>query len=337
MKKRVFSGIQPSGIVHLGNYFGALKNWVALQTEHECLYSIVDLHAITVAQEPGELKKNIRTTAALCLAAGVDPKRSILFLQSDVAEHSELAWILNCHAYFGELRRMTQFKDKGGDQESTTVGLYDYPVLMAADILLYGTRGVPVGDDQRQHLELTRTIARRFNGLYGDVFVVPDAIIPEAGARVMALDDPSKKMSKSASSVSSYIALTDTDDAIRAKFKTAVTDSGREIIYDEAGKPAIANLLTIYSLVTDKSVAALQEQYRGQGYAAFKKDLGAAVIAFVAPIRERFNHWIANANQLEGILKEGAEKARALAGPLLGAVKERLGLGLGKQKLIGKY
>ncbi|MBI4064164.1 MAG: tryptophan--tRNA ligase [Elusimicrobia bacterium] len=329
MKKLVFSGIQPSGIVHIGNYLGALRGWVALQETHECLYSIVDLHAITVAQRPDELRAQIRQTAALCLAVGVDPARSILFAQSDVSEHAELAWILNCHTYMGELRRMTQFKDKAGkDQEGSSVGLFDYPILMASDILLYGTHAVPVGDDQRQHLELTREIARRFNNLYGDIFVVPEAIVPKAGARVMGLDDPSKKMSKSAASAANYIALSDCDEAIRKKIKAAVTDSGHDIVYDEAHKPALANLLTIYSLTVSKTIKELEVQYQGQGYAGFKQGLGGALCDFIRPIRERLEDWAARRDDLERILQEGAERARALARPRLQTIKDKLGLGV---------
>ncbi|MBI4370095.1 MAG: tryptophan--tRNA ligase [Elusimicrobia bacterium] len=326
--KRVFSGIQPSGLVHLGNYLGALRQWVLLQDQHECLYCIVDLHAITIPQKPKDLELQIRQTAALCLAIGINPERSILFVQSDVSEHGELAWILSCHAYMGELRRMTQFKDKSGSnqEESIGAGLFNYPVLMAADILLYNAQAVPVGEDQRQHLELSRDLSRRFNNLYGDVFYVPEPIIVKAGSRVMGLDDPLKKMSKSASSQYNYITLMDTPDQIRAKIKVAVTDSGREIRYDEGQKPAISNLLTIFSLVTNRQIAALERDYEGKGYGVFKKDLGEAVCEFVRPIQKEYAKRLDDP-ALDSILSQGASKASDLARRQIKIVKQALGLG----------
>lgn len=328
--KRVFSGIQPTGIVHLGNYIGALQNWVTMQNNYDCLYCIVDLHAITVPQDPVELKKRIRLTAANILAAGIDPSRCILFAQSDVPGHAELAWVLNCFIYYGELTQMTQFKDKSVVRgQGTSTGLFTYPALMAADILLYGTHSVPVGDDQRQHLELTRLVARRMNKQYGepDMFVVPEPFIGKFGARVMGLDDPSVKMSKSAASEYNYISLSDTPDVIRKKIRKAVTDSGSTIEYDEEKKPAVSNLLTIFSAVTGTPVDALVDRYRGKGYGDFKKDLAEAVVEGLAPIQQRIHEWVTDKEQLDRILAQGAEKACALAAPRMAEIRRRIGLG----------
>ena len=327
-KKRVFSGIQPSGIVHIGNYIGALKNWVSMQETHDCLYCIVDLHAITVPQNPKELANRIQETAAITLAVGVDPDRSILFVQSDVPEHSELAWILNCFVYFGELSRMTQFKDKSTTRgEGTSTGLFTYPALMAADILLYNTQAVPVGDDQRQHLELTRDIARRLNNLYPDLFVIPDAFIDKKGARVMGLDDPAAKMSKSASSEYNYISFSDSADVIRKKIKKAVTDSGSDVKYDETERPAISNLLTIYSAFAKQPIETIVDKYKGKGYGDFKKDLAEVVIEGLAPLQKKLAEIMADRSHIEKILSQGAEKARDLAGPRMAEIKRTLGLG----------
>lgn len=336
MKKRVFSGIQPTGVVHLGNYLGALRNWVGLQDEYDCLYCIVDLHAITLPQKREELRPRILNIAAVLLSTGVDPNRSGLFVQSDVAEHSELAWILNCHTYMGELRRMTQFKDKKGEgEEGASLGLFDYPVLMAADILLHKAQAVPVGEDQKQHLELTRTLARRFNNLYGETFPVPEPIIPKQGARIMGLDDPSSKMSSSAKSDYNYVALDDPPESVLRKFKSAVTDSGREVVYDEGQKPALSNLLTIYSLVTGEPIPSLQKRYEGKGYAQFKKDLGEAVAEGLRPIQSELKRWESGRADLERILQDGARRAGESAARTLREVKEKVGLGLtGPAKLV---
>jgi tryptophanyl-tRNA synthetase len=331
LNKRILSGIAPSGIIHLGNYLGALRNWVALQDrpQTDCLYCVVDLHAITVAQKPENLRKSILNTAAICLAVGIDPAKSPLFLQSEVPEHSELGWILNCHVYFGELSRMTQFKDKSQKQEAaTTAGLFTYPALMAADILLYGTHLVPVGEDQQQHLELTRDLARRINNLYGETFQVPDALIPEHGARIMGLDDPKQKMSKSAPSELNYIALDDSPEKIRKKFKVAVTDSGREVVFDEEKKPAVSNLLTIYSVAAGVSMGEAQRRFEGKGYGDFKKELAEAVVAYLAPIQERLRGWQSRPDDVRDVLRDGAKRARELAKPKLDEVKAKLGLGL---------
>ncbi len=327
MKKRVFSGIQPSGIVHLGNYIGALKNWVAMQETHDCLYCLVDLHAITVPQDPKELRESILRTAAATLAVGIDPKKSILFVQSDVPEHSELAWILNCFTYFGELNRMTQFKDKSTVRgQGTSVGLFTYPALMAADILLYNTHAVPVGDDQKQHLELTRDVCARMNNQFPDLFVMPEPYIGKSGARIMGLDDPSTKMSKSASSEMNFISFMDTPDQIRKKIKRAVTDSGSEVQYDEENKAAVSNLLNIYSAMSSKTVEEIVNQYQGKRYGDFKGDLAEVVVSAMAPIQEKMEFFRKDVN-LEAVLKEGADKARALAQPKMMEVKKRIGLG----------
>src|SRR5229473_2572093 len=272
--KRIFSGVQPTGNVHLGNYLGALRNWVALQREYESFFCIVNLHAITLPQDPKLLNEKTRELARIYLAVGIDPKLSTVFIQSDVAEHAELTWILNCVARMSELERMTQFKDKVRKQsENVGVGVFDYPVLMAADILLYQTDLVPVGEDQRQHLELTRDIAIRFNRDYGETFRVPEAFIPKVGARIMSLADPAKKMSKSdEESESGCIMLLDDPDAVRRKFKRAVTDSGTEIRFD-ATRPAITNLLTIYQLLTDRSQEDIERRFAGKGYAKLKEEL----------------------------------------------------------------
>ena len=326
-RQRVFSGIQPSGTSHLGTYLGALKNWVAVQDDYDSLYCIVDLHALTVPQDPKVLRKNVREMAALYIAVGLDPEKSTIFRQSRVSGHAELAWLLNCVARVGELSRMTQFKDKAqkGGADSASVGLYDYPVLQAADVLLYNAHLVPVGEDQRQHLELMRTLARRFNGLYGQTFVVPEPMILDVGARVMALDDPTSKMSKSAPTPAGYVELLDEPDVIRRKIRRAKTDSGSEIVASPE-KPAITNLLNIYAGLTDLSVSELEERYRGKGYGDFKKDLGEVVVEALAPIRERALDLLDYPKELDELLESGAEKAREMARPALRDAWTRMGL-----------
>ena len=326
-RPRVFSGIQPSGTLHLGNYLGAVKNWVAMQETHDCLYCAVDLHAITVRQERAELKRATLDLVNLFLASGVDPERSIVIVQSHVPQHSELAWILNTVAYMGELRRMTQFKDKtgGGEGESIAVGLFDYPVLMAADILLYRADAVPVGEDQKQHVELTRDLAERFNKAFGKTFVVPKPIIRTEGARVMALDDPTKKMSKSAGSEAGHIALTDAPDAIRRKIRRAVTDSGTEV-RPGPDKPALSNLLEIYSVLGGETLDALVDRYAGKGYAHFKGDLGEVVVGALAPLQARIAELEADKAYVFDVLKTGADRAEAIASRTLAKVHERLGI-----------
>lgn len=327
-KKRVFSGIQPSGVVHVGNYIGALQNWVTMQETHDCLYCIVDLHAITTPQDPKELHDRILFTAAATLASGVSPEKSLLFVQSDVPEHAELAWIFNCFVYFGELSRMTQFKDKSTVRGvGTSTGLFTYPVLMAADILLYDTHAVPVGDDQRQHLELTRDLARRLEKLFPGLFIEPQPFIGEKGARVMGLDDPSIKMSKSASSEYNYVSFSDSPDLIRKKIKKAVTDSGSTIEFDEEKKPAVSNLLTIYSAFSGKSVEEIVQIYSGKGYGDFKKDLAEVVVQGIAPLQNRIQDFLSDPAQLQKILTAGAERARAIATPKMSEIRKRMGLG----------
>ncbi len=324
--KRIFSGAQPTGNVHLGNYLGALRNWVALQREYESFFCIVNLHAITLPQDPKILAAKTRELARIYLAVGIDPNISTVFVQSDVAEHTELTWILNCSARMGELERMTQFKDKARKQqeENVSVGYFDYPVLMASDILLYQTNLVPVGEDQKQHLELARDIAIRFNRDYGQTFVVPEPFIPKVGARIMSLADPTKKMSKSdEESEAGCIMLLDDADAVRRKFKRAVTDSGTEIRFDESRR-AINNLLTIYHLLTGKSAAEVEAHFSGKGYARLKEDLADVTIGFLKPIQERVRG--IDDDKLDAILKQGAEKAEAIARATLKHAKESLGL-----------
>ena len=324
--KRIFSGAQPTGNVHLGNYLGALRNWVALQTEYESFFCIVNLHAITVPQDPKVLAKKSRELARIYLAVGIDPNVSTVLIQSDVPEHTELAWMLNCVTRMGELQRMTQFKDKARKQqeENVTVGYFDYPVLMASDILLYQTDLVPVGEDQKQHLELTRDIAIRFNRDYGQTFVVPDPFIPKVGARIMSLADPMKKMSKSdEESEAGCIMLMDDEDAVRRKFKRAVTDSGTDVKFD-ANRPAINNLLTIYHLLTNKSSAEIEEHFSGKGYAKLKEELADVTIEFLKPFQERLRS--IDDDKLDQILEQGAERAQAIARPTLERAKANMGV-----------
>ena len=323
--KRIFSGAQPTGNVHLGNYLGALRNWVGLQREYESFFCIVNLHAITVPQDPKVLAAKTRELAHIYLAVGIDPEVSTVFVQSDVAAHAELAWLLNCVTRMSELERMTQFKDKARKQEeSVSVGYFDYPVLMAADILLYQTDLVPVGEDQKQHLELTRDIAIRFNRDYGETFRIPDPFIPKVGARIMSLADPAKKMSKSdEESESGCIMLLDDADAVRRKFKRAVTDSGTEIRFD-ATRPAINNLLTIYHLLTGKTPTEIEEHFAGKGYAKLKEELADVTVEFLKPFQERV-HAIDDA-KLNEILAQGAARAESIAGPTLGRAKANMGL-----------
>ncbi len=328
MKQRVFSGIQPSGNLHVGNYLGALKNWVSIQDDYENYFCIVDLHAITVPQEPKVLQQKIREVAAIYVASGIDPERSVIFRQSAVSGHAELAWLLNCVARFGELSRMTQFKDKAqkGGAESASAGLFDYPVLMAADILLYNAHLVPVGEDQRQHLELARTLARRFNNLYGEAFVVPKPMILEVGARVMALDNAEAKMSKSSSAPSSYVSILDEPDVARRKIKKAKTDSGSEIVASP-DKPAITNLLGIYAGMTGQKVSEVERQYEGKRYGDFKKDLGEVVVEGLGPVREKALELLDDPRELDDILDSGAERARKVAHPILEDARTKMGLG----------
>ncbi len=323
--KRLFSGIQPSGNLHLGNYLGAIKQWVDMQNDHEAIFCIVDLHAITVAQDPVALRAKTLEIAKIYLASGIDPEKSTLFIQSHVPAHTELGWILNTIARMAELERMTQFKDKaqkGGAGESG-VGLFAYPVLMAADILLYDTHVVPVGDDQMQHIELARDLAERFNKRFGETFVVPEGRVTKEGARIMGLDDPSKKMSKSAPSEYNYIALTDDADTVRRKIKKAVTDSGSEIVYSDE-KPALKNLINIYTLLSGKTPQEIEALYAGRGYGDFKTDLAEVVVGFLTPFQERLS--ALSDDDVLAILRAGAEKVRPLAEAKLRQVYDKMGL-----------
>jgi tryptophanyl-tRNA synthetase len=324
MPKRIFSGAQPTGELHLGNYLGALRNWVELQHEYESFFCIVNLHALTIPQDPQCLAQKTRELARIYLAAGIDPKVSTIFIQSDVPEHAELTWILNCVTRMSELERMTQYKEKARKQkENVLVGLFDYPVLMAADILLYQTDLVPVGEDQKQHLELTRDIAERFNRDYGETFRVPDPFIPKVGARIMSLDDPAKKMSKSDESPNGCIFLMDDADAIRRKFKRAVTDSGTEIRFDPS-RPALTNLLTIYQLLSGKGREEIESHFAGLGYAQLKGELAELAIEFIAPFQERVRS--ISDDELDRILGEGLDRARPIARRTYAEVKARIGL-----------
>ena len=325
--KRVFSGVQPTGNIHLGNYLGALKQFVELQEENHCIYCIVDEHAITVPQDPKELKKHILDVAALYLAVGVDPKKSIVFVQSQVSGHAELGWVLNCCSTTGELFRMTQFKSKSQGKESVGTGLLTYPVLMAADILLYDTDIVPVGNDQKQHIELTRDLAIRVNSKYGETFVVPDGRFLKEGARVMALDDPTSKMSKSAPNEHSRISLLDEPNKIKKSIMKSTTDSEGIIRYDIAEKPGISNLLSIYSVLADKPVTDIVKQYEGKGYGDFKKDLVEITVEALRPIQEKYSE-IRNSEELTNVLKDGAERANEIAEKTMARVRKNFGLGI---------
>jgi tryptophanyl-tRNA synthetase len=324
-QKVILSGIQATGKIHLGNIIGAIQNWVKLQDSYECFYSIVDLHAITVRQVPAELRKNTLDMAAALLACGIDPERSTLFVQSHVTEHAQLAWVLNCNSQFGELGKMTQFKDKSVKHaENINAGLFTYPVLQAADILLYQADMVPVGEDQKQHLELTRNIAQRFNHHYSPTFTVPDPYIPKVGAKIMSLQEPTKKMSKSDENEKATIFLTDSDDEIRNKIKRAVTDSDALVKYDEK-KEGIANLMTLYNVATGKSFAQIEKEFEGKGYGDFKAAVGDAVAAYVHPIRRRFEEIRNDKDKLNEILLNGAENARRRAYKTLRKVYKKVG------------
>ncbi|AJT64859.3 Tryptophan--tRNA ligase 1 [Streptomyces lydicus] len=324
----MLSGIQPTaGSFHLGNYLGAVRQWVALQESHDAFYMVVDLHAITVPQDPAELRQNTRIAAAQLLAAGLDPERCTLFVQSHVPEHAQLAWVMNCVTGFGEASRMTQFKDKSAKQgaDRTTVGLFTYPILQVADILLYQADAVPVGEDQRQHIELTRDIAERFNGRYGETYTLPAPYILKETAKIYDLQDPSIKMSKSASSPKGLINLLDEPKATAKKIKSAVTDTGTEIRFDAENKPGVSNLLTIYATLTGTSVPDLERQYEGKMYGALKTDLAQVMVDFVTPFRDRTQAYLDDPETLDAVLAKGAEKARAVAAETLATTYDRLG------------
>jgi len=325
----VFSGVQPSeSPLHLGNYLGAIKNWIELQEKYRCIFCVADLHALTVPKDPQKFPEKIKDMAKIYLAAGIKAEKSIIFIQSSVKEHAELCWILNTIAKIPELERMTQFKEKAErHKKDLNVGLFDYPVLMAADILLYKTQLVPVGEDQIQHVELTRTLAERFNKKFGETFIIPKALVKKEGARIMGLDDPTKKMSKSATSPLNYIALTDSPETIREKIKKAMTDSGKEIKFDPPSKPAISNLLEIYSLCSGQMIGALEKKYAGaESYAEFKNDLAETIISFLSPFQEKFQALDKDDKYVINLLNEGASKAQTIASQTMAEVKTKIGL-----------
>ncbi|MGN1386948.1 MAG: tryptophan--tRNA ligase [Bacillus sp. (in: firmicutes)] len=324
--KTIFSGIQPSGSLTLGNYIGALKQFVDLQNEYDCYFCIVDQHAITVPQDRLELRKNIKSLAALYIAAGIDPNKATIFIQSEVPAHAQAGWMMQCISYIGELERMTQFKDKSAGKEAVSAGLLTYPPLMVADILLYNTDIVPVGDDQKQHIELTRDLAERFNKKYNDIFKIPEARIPKVGARVMSLQDPTKKMSKSDPNSKSFIALLDDPKVIEKKIKSAVTDSEGIVRFDVENKPGISNLLSIYSILGGLPIAEIEAKYEGKGYGDFKADLAEVVVNALKPVQDRYYELI-NSDELDDLLDQGAEKAQRTANKMLRKMENAMGLG----------
>ncbi|HRN96589.1 MAG TPA: tryptophan--tRNA ligase [Candidatus Levybacteria bacterium] len=326
MKKTILSGIQPSGNLHIGNYIGAIQQWKQMQDEYDSLFCVVDLHAITVPQDPKVLREKVREIAAIYIAAGIDPTKSHIFIQSENPDHPYLAWILNCFTPFGQLERMTQFKDKSLKQkDATTAGLFDYPVLMAADILLYSADEVPVGEDQKQHIELTRDVAQRFNTKYGEIFTIPEPKISKETGRIMSLQDPTSKMSKSDDDANGAIFLLDTPEVVREKIKRAVTDSDSEVKYSE-DKPAISNLLSIFSSVTDISIVDLEQKYSGVGYGQFKSDLADAVVEFLTPFQARYNELMEDSAKLDKILDDGVEYSKSKSSVILQKVVDAVGL-----------
>ena len=325
-KKRVLSMIQPTGMFTLGNYLGALKNFVALQNDYECVYALADLHAITVRQNPAEFRKNTLSAYAMMLALGIDPEKSIFFIQSQVPEHAQLAWVLSCYTQFGELSRMTQFKDKSAkNADNINAGLFTYPSLMAADILLYQADLVPVGGDQKQHVEICRDIANRFNGIYGEVFKIPEPYIPPVGARVMSLTSPENKMSKSDKDQNGCIYMLEKPEDIMRKFKKAVTDSDACVRYDPAAKPGVSNLMQIYAVATGKTFQEIEQEFDGRGYGDFKTAVGESVVELLRPIREETERLLADKSYLESVYRAGAEKASRVAGRTLDKVYKKVG------------
>lgn len=324
-KKTIFSGVQPSGNLTIGNYLGAIKNWQTLQETHNCLYCVVDMHAITVRQDPAELRRRTLETLAIYIASGLDPEKNVMFVQSHVPAHAELAWVLNCYTMFGELSRMTQFKDKSAkNAQNINAGLFTYPTLMAADILLYGTDLVPVGIDQKQHVELARDIATRFNQIYGETFVMPEPYIPETGRKIFSLAEPGKKMSKSDENANSFVAILDDRDTIIRKFKRAVTDSDTCVRYAE-GKDGINNLMTIYSCFTGKTMEEIEREFEGKGYGDFKLAVGEACADGLAPLQEKFKQLMADKAYMEDILKNNSDYAAYLARKMLSKVYRKVG------------
>lgn len=323
----LFSGIQPSGVPTIGNYIGALKQFTEIQDEYDCYFCIVDQHAITVPQNKAALRKNIRSLAALYLASGLNPEKVTLFIQSEVPAHAQAGWMLTTISSIGELERMTQYKDKAKDRkEGIPAGLLTYPPLMAADILLYGTNIVPVGEDQKQHLELARDLAERFNARYNDIFTIPEIRMPKVGGRIMSLQEPTKKMSKSDSNTKGFISLLDPPNTVAKKIKSAVTDSDGIVKYDKENKPGISNLLSIYSIFTGKTIAELEAMYEGKGYGDFKSDLADVMVEFITPFQEKYEYYM-NSEELDRILDEGAEKARKKSFKMLKKMENAMGLG----------
>jgi len=322
---RIFSGIQPTGAKHLGNYIGAIRNYVALQDRGEAFFCIVDLHSITTEYDPDELRESTLSLAALLFAAGLDPDRCTLFVQSHVRAHAEAAWLLGSVTSYGELRRMTQFKDKGEQQEFVSAGLFGYPVLQAGDILLYQTDVVPIGEDQRQHLELARNVAERFNARYGETFRLPDSMIPEVGGRVMDLQEPTKKMSTTGGTAQGTVGVLDPPETIRKKFRSAVTDSGTDVRHDPSEKAGISNLIEILSIMGGDDIPAIEAHYDGGGYGTFKSDVAEAVVAVLDPIRIRYEELRSDETQLHALLARGAEKAREVSAPTLEQMYARMG------------
>ncbi|PFO06207.1 tryptophan--tRNA ligase [Bacillus sp. AFS076308] len=328
--KTIFSGIQPSGTITLGNYIGAMKQFVELQHEYNCFFCIVDQHAITVPQDPQTLRKNIRSLAALYLAVGIDPEKATLFVQSEVPAHAQAGWIMQCISYIGELERMTQFKDKSSGKEAVSASLLTYPPLMAADILLYNTDLVPVGEDQKQHMELTRDLAERFNKKYNDILTIPEISLPKVGARIMSLQEPTKKMSKSDPNKKAFITPLDEPNQIVKKIKSAVTDSEGIVKFDVVNKPGVSNLLSIYSILGGKTIGELEDMYTGKGYGDFKGDLAEVVVDFLKPIQERYYNLL-ESSELDDILDRGAEKANQVASRTLKKMENAMGLGRKKR------
>jgi len=326
-RKRILSGIQPTGTPTLGNYIGAVRNWALLQPDYDCLYMVADLHALTVRQVPAELRRRTRELAALLLAVGIDPQNHILFAQSHVPAHCELSWVLACNTQFGELSRMTQFKDKSAKHpDNVNGGLFTYPVLMAADILIYNADLVPVGQDQTQHLEIARVIANRFNGVYGDTFTLPEGYVPKAGAKIMSLSEPTKKMSKSDTNVNSFVLMTDDKDTIVRKFKRAVTDSDGQVRFERETKPGVSNLMAIYSTFTGKTMEEIEAEFAGKGYGDFKLAVAEVTTDALAPVQAEYNRILADKEYVDTVLKDGAARAARIANRTVSKVYRKVGL-----------
>lgn len=326
-KKTILSGIQATGSLTLGNYLGALNNWVEMQDEYDCYYMIADLHTLTIRKDPEELRQNTLSLIALYIAAGLDPEKNTIFVQSHVPAHTGLSWVLNCYTYMGELNRMTQFKDKSAKHaDNINSGLFTYPVLMAADILIYNADLVPVGEDQKQHLEITRDIAERFNSIYGETFKIPDAYIGKIGARIMGLQDPTSKMSKSSPNPLDKILLTDSPEEIRKKFKKAVTDSENKVRFDRETKPGVSNLMSIYGIIKNKSMEEVEKEFEGKGYGDFKTAVAEAVVERLTPIQERYNELLNKPEELKAIYEKGDKKAREISEKTLKEVYKKVGL-----------